>query len=106
MDAYQDAFNSNKQLRTEFRAVVGNANKSWRLLLLTPLGDENLQHVSLREYGGFVCSIVDISSEKGAEISERQAAKEAVERKEQQERVRKPPSPVFETSADRAIHPS
>ena len=84
MAAYQDAFSSQKQLRTEFRAVA-NTNP-WRLLLLTPLGDENLRHVSLREYGGFICSVVDISSEKSAELSERKAAKEARERKDQQER--------------------
>lgn len=84
MNLYQDAFNSQRQLRTEFRAVVDS--NPWRLLLLTPLGDENLRHVSLREYGGFICSIVDISSEKSAELSERKAANEARERKEQQER--------------------
>ena len=84
MDAYRVALESGEQLRTEFRAL-GKA-QPWRLLLLTPLGDENLQHVSLREYGGFICSIVDISSEKSAELSERKAAKDARERKEQQER--------------------
>lgn len=84
MGAYAEAFRSQKQLRTEFRSY-GQKNP-WRLLLLTPLGDENLQHVSLREYGGFICSIVDISSEKKAALAERQSAKEAQERKEQQER--------------------
>ncbi|KAK5749214.1 hypothetical protein LTS12_020725 [Elasticomyces elasticus] len=75
MHAYQEAFESQEQLRVEFRST-GDQNP-WRLLLLTPLGDENLQHVSLREYGGFICSLVDISSEKSAEISERKAAQEA-----------------------------
>ncbi|KAF2159624.1 hypothetical protein M409DRAFT_29943 [Zasmidium cellare ATCC 36951] len=84
MQAYQEAFASQKQLRTEFRAM--GAKHPWRLLLLTPLGDENLQHVSLREYGGFICSIVDITSEKSAEISEREAANQARERKQTQER--------------------
>lgn len=84
MQAYQDAFKSQKQLRTEFRAM--GEKHPWRLLLLTPLGDENLQHVSLREYGGFICSIVDITSEKSAELAERDAANQARERKEQQER--------------------
>lgn len=84
MGAYQDAFQSQKQLRTEFRAM--GEKHPWRLLLLTPLGDENLQHVSLRESGGFICSIVDITSEKSAEISERESARQARERKEQQER--------------------
>lgn len=84
MNAYQEAFRSQRQLRTEFRSL--GEKYPWRLLLLTPLGDENLKHVSLREYGGFVCSVVDISSEKSAELAERKAAKEAQERKEQQER--------------------
>ncbi|EMD00847.1 hypothetical protein BAUCODRAFT_100388 [Baudoinia panamericana UAMH 10762] len=106
MNAYHDAFVSQQQLRTEFRAQGGDSR--WRLLLLTPLGDDNLQHISLREYGGFICSIVDISSEKGAEISERKAAKEALERKEQQERfidmisheIRNPLSAVLHCSED------
>lgn len=106
MEAYHEAFESQKQLRTEFRAV--GAPNPWRLLLLTPLGDENLQHVSLREYGGFICSIVDITSEKSAEISERKAAKEARERREQQERfidmisheIRNPLSAVLHCSED------
>jgi hypothetical protein len=55
-------------------------------LLLTPLGDENLEHVSVRDYGGFVCSIVDISCEKSAELTQRKVAEEATERREQQER--------------------
>lgn len=84
LNAYREAFKNQRQLRTEFRAV-GDELK-WRLLLLTPLGNENLQHVSLREYGGFVCSIVDITSEKSAENRQRENAREARERKEQQER--------------------
>ncbi|WPG99811.1 Hypothetical protein R9X50_00263000 [Acrodontium crateriforme] len=84
LNAYNEAFKNQRQLRTEFRAV-GDQLK-WRLLLLTPLGNENLQHVSLREYGGFVCCIVDITSEKSAENRQRENAREARERKEQQER--------------------
>jgi len=106
MEAYRDAFKSQKQLRTEFRAK-GEANP-WRLLLLTPLGDENLQHVSLREYGGFICSIVDITSEKSAELAERKSARQARERKEQQERfidmisheIRNPLSAVLHCAED------
>ena len=106
MNAYHKAFTSQKQLRTEFRAE--GMEQPWRLLLLTPLGDENLQHVSLREYGGFICSIVDISSEKNAELTQRKAAKEARERKEQQERfidmisheIRNPLSAVMHCSDD------
>ncbi|KAK5123204.1 hypothetical protein LTR85_003403 [Meristemomyces frigidus] len=106
MQAYHDAFVSQRQLRTEFRAQ-GKAHP-WRLLLLTPLGNENLQHVSLREYGGFICSIVDITAEKMAELTERKAAQQARERKEQQERfidmisheIRNPLSAVLHCSED------
>lgn len=44
MSTYQEAFRSQKQVRTEFRSLGHRC--PWRLLLLTPLGDENLQHVS------------------------------------------------------------
>ena len=84
MSAYQRAFHGQKELRAEFRAL--GSEHPWRLLLLTPLGDENLRHVSLGEYGGFICSVVDITSEKSAENDQRIAAEEANERKQQQER--------------------
>jgi signal transduction histidine kinase len=84
MGAYQRAFHGQKELRAEFRAL--GSEHPWRLLLLTPLGDENLRHVSLGEYGGFICSVVDITSEKSAENDQRIAAQEAIERKQQQER--------------------
>jgi PAS domain-containing protein len=106
MQAYQEAFTLQKQLRTEFRAL-GEQNP-WRLLLLTPLGSDSLQHVSLREYGGFICSVVDITSEKNAEFAEREAAKDARERREQQERfidmisheIRNPLSAMLHSSED------
>ena len=84
MGAYQQAFKDQTELRAEFRAL--GSEHPWRLLLLTPLGDENLRHVSLGEYGGFICSVVDITSEKSAENDQRIAAEEATERKKQQER--------------------
>jgi signal transduction histidine kinase len=84
MGAYQRAFKGQTELRAEFRAL--GSEHPWRLLLLTPLGDENLRHVSLGEYGGFICSVVDITSEKSAENDQRIAAQEATERKKQQER--------------------
>lgn len=106
MNAYQEAFASQKQLRTEFRAITDS--NPWRLLLLTPLGDESLRNISLREYGGFICSIVDISSEKSAELAERKDAEEARERKQQQERfidmisheIRNPLSAILHCTED------
>lgn len=84
MNLYHEAFTSKKPLRTEFRSR--GPGQSWRLLLLTPLGDDNLHHASLRKFGGFICAIVDITSNKLAEFREATAAREAQERKEQQER--------------------
>ncbi|KAF2213274.1 hypothetical protein CERZMDRAFT_121011 [Cercospora zeae-maydis SCOH1-5] len=106
MDAYKEAFSNQRRLRTEFRAR--GEPHPWRLLLLTPLDDENVQHVSLQEKGGFICSIVDISSEKSAELNERKAAQQARERKEQQERfidmisheIRNPLSAVLHCAED------
>ncbi|KAK4631319.1 Histidine protein kinase NIK1 [Fulvia fulva] len=106
MSAYREAFKNQTQLRTEFRAR--GEPHPWRLLLLTPLGDDNLRQVSGNKFGGFICSIVDISSEKQAEINERKAAKQARERKEQQERfidmisheIRNPLSAVLHSAED------
>lgn len=106
MQAYREAFAQQKQLRTEFRAL-GEQNP-WRLLLLTPLGSDSLQHVSLRKYGGFICSVVDITAEKSAEFAEREAARDARARREQQERfidmisheIRNPLSAMLHSSED------
>ncbi|CAJ2509786.1 Uu.00g056860.m01.CDS01 [Anthostomella pinea] len=106
MNAYKEAFTSQQQLRTEFRA--SSEGHPWRLLFLNPLGNESLQHVSLREYGGFICSVVDITSEKSAELSERRSANEARKRREQQEKfidmisheIRNPLSAVLHCSED------
>ncbi len=84
LGSYREAFKLHKELRTEYRSI--GSEHPWRLLLLTPLDDENLHHVSLKKHGGFVCSVVDITSEKSAELAQRKAAKEAEARKEQQER--------------------
>ena len=106
MQAYRDAFESGEQLRTEFRAQ--GHERPWRLLLLTPLGHDNLKHESLTEYGGFICAVIDITSEKLTEIGQRKAAREAQERKEQQERfidmisheIRNPLSAVLHCAED------
>ena len=106
IDAYNEAFKSQKQLRTEFRAQ--GQSDPWRLLLLTPLGNEDLQHASLRTYGGFICSIVDITAEKAAAIAERKSANDARERREQltaffdtiSHEIRNPMSAVVHSTED------
>jgi len=84
MQAYQEAFQSGERLRTEFRAR--GADRPWRLLLLTPLGHNDLGSKSLSQHGGYICAIVDITAEKNAELAQKKAAKEAQDRKDQQER--------------------
>ena len=106
MDAYREALISQRDLRTEFR--IQEEPHPWRLLLLTPLQDDNLQHFALREDGGFICNIVDITTEKNAELTERRSAREARERKDQQERfidmisheIRNPLSAVLHCAED------
>lgn len=84
MSSYKEAFASRQNLSIEFRAH-GKSNP-WRLFLMRPLGDNNLQHSSLRSYGGFICAVVDITSVKAAELAQKQVARDAQERKVQQER--------------------
>ncbi|TLD24403.1 Phytoene desaturase [Venturia nashicola] len=84
MKAYKDAFKSGKQMECEFRCQ--GQNNPWRLLLLSPLGDDNLRQASLTQYGGFICAMVDISPQKAQELAQEKAAQEARNRKEQQER--------------------
>ncbi|KAK3065186.1 hypothetical protein LTS18_006736 [Coniosporium uncinatum] len=84
MQAYQEAFRSSERLRTEFRAQ--GKERPWRLLLLTPLGHNDLGSKSLMQHGGYICAVVDITAEKDAELAQKKAAKEAQDRKDQQER--------------------
>lgn len=82
MDAYQKCFNgSGETLRIEFRTQ--GQKDPWRLLLLTPLGDKRK---SGDNYVGFICAVIDITPNKAQELAQRQAAQEAIERKNQQER--------------------
>ncbi|KAF2834833.1 hypothetical protein M501DRAFT_999857 [Patellaria atrata CBS 101060] len=106
MGAYREAFAKGQQMQIEFRSQ--GQSTPWRLLLLTPLGDEELKHVSLKEHGGFICAIVDITSNKAAELAQKKNADEAQERKEQQERfidmisheIRNPLSAVLHCAED------
>lgn len=83
MKEYHEAFESQTNLSTEFRAYGEN---QWRLFLMRPLGKSNEQQFTLKQFGGFICALVDVSSMKNAEIAQTKAAKEAQERKQQQER--------------------
>ena len=79
MKEYREAFSSKEGMRTEFRCEIGDKPEPWRLFLMKPLGDNP-------EEGGYIVAVVDITDLKAAENSQRHAAEEAKERKEQQER--------------------
>jgi PAS domain-containing protein len=83
MDEYHKAFDSQTDLETEFRAF---GEDQWRLFLMRPLGKNNLQQFDLRQLGGYICALIDVSDMKNAEIAQTRVAKEARERKQQQER--------------------
>lgn len=78
MDAYRKAFTSTDPLRVEFRCAEKD-DRAWRLFMMRSLAEQP-------DKGGFICAVVDVSEIKAAELSQRKAAAEAKERKEQQER--------------------
>ncbi|KAE8381308.1 hypothetical protein BDV26DRAFT_278882 [Aspergillus bertholletiae] len=75
---------ANKALRIEYRTC--DEPCQWRLLMLTPFGEQELRGLSLGTDRGSHCTITDITEEKRAEISQKKIAEEAQRRKEQQER--------------------
>ncbi|TIA56902.1 hypothetical protein D6C77_06589 [Aureobasidium pullulans] len=105
MSEYQRAFESQTELEIEFRAF---GESQWRLFLMRPLGKNNLRQFSLREFGGYICALIDVSDMKNAELAQTRVAKEARERKQQQERfidmisheIRNPLSAVLHCTED------
>lgn len=83
MEEYHKAFDAQSNLEIEFRAFGEN---QWRLFLMRPLGKNNLQQFDLRQLGGYICALINVSDIKNAEIAQAKVAKEARERKQQQER--------------------
>ncbi|KAE8139242.1 hypothetical protein BDV38DRAFT_270090 [Aspergillus pseudotamarii] len=104
--AYDDALKANTALRIEYRTC--DEPCQWRLLMLTPFGEEELRGLPLGTDGGSYCTITDITEEKRAEISQKKIAEEAQRRKEQQERfidmisheVRNPLSAILHCTED------
>ncbi|KAB8222930.1 hypothetical protein BDV33DRAFT_189356 [Aspergillus novoparasiticus] len=103
---YDNALKANKALRIEYRTC--DEPCQWRLLMLTPFGEEELRGLPLGPGGGSYCTITDITEEKRAEISQKKIAEEAQRRKEQQERfidmisheVRNPLSAILHCTED------
>lgn len=106
MKAYHEAFEARTNLSTEFRSY--GMNEPWRLFMMRPLGGKTLEHPNLSRYAGFICAVVDITNIKAAEIFQSKAAREAQERKQQQERfidmisheIRNPLSAVLHCTED------
>jgi signal transduction histidine kinase len=105
MSEYHNAFDKQTDLETEFRAF---GDDQWRLFFMRPLGKNNLQQATLRNFGGYICALIDVSSIKNAELAQARAAKEAQERKQQQERfidmisheIRNPLSAILHCTED------
>ncbi|KAJ5283440.1 hypothetical protein N7505_001420 [Penicillium chrysogenum] len=103
--AYFETTRSKHALRIEFR--TRSRTPSWRVLILAPLDDADVRRLNLSN-GGFICTIADITHEKTAELLQVEIAREAQERKQQQERfidmisheVRNPLSAILHCTED------
>ncbi|KAF1942080.1 two component histidine kinase 1 [Clathrospora elynae] len=82
MAAYRRAFEGREELQIEFRCDVAEPTEKreeqWRLFLLKPLSED--------AEAGYISAVIDITDIKRAQLTQEKAAKEARDRKEQQER--------------------
>ncbi|KAL4779438.1 hypothetical protein BJX76DRAFT_340742 [Aspergillus varians] len=105
-EAYHTALRTRTGIRREYRMT--GQTQLWRALSLTPLDDDDLDQFGLRDNGGLICMISDITPEKTAELLQRKIADDAKERKQQQERfidmisheVRNPLSAILHCAED------
>ncbi|KAJ5328749.1 hypothetical protein N7452_009139 [Penicillium brevicompactum] len=103
--AYFETSRSKHALRIEFR--TRSRIPLWRVLMLAPLDEIDMHRLNLSN-GGFICTIADITHEKTAELLQVEIAREAQERKQQQERfidmisheVRNPLSAILHCTED------
>lgn len=103
--AYFETSHSKQAMRIEFR--TRSQTPLWRVLMLAPLDDADSYRLNLSD-GGFICTIADITQEKMAELLQMDIAREAQERKQQQERfidmisheVRNPLSAILHCTED------
>ncbi|PYH89230.1 histidine kinase G2 [Aspergillus ellipticus CBS 707.79] len=105
--AYQAALEARHPLRIEYR--TREYPFLWRVCVLTPLeAAQERERFHLGPDGGFLCTIADITPEKTAELTQRRIARDAEERKQQQERfidmisheVRNPLSAILHCTED------
>ncbi|KAJ5963143.1 CheY-like superfamily [Penicillium waksmanii] len=109
---FRDATRHKEKIRIEYRS--SGRDIVWCALTLEPLASADFQCFGLGGDGGFVCTVADKTSEKTAEIVQREAAQAARESKKQQERfidmisheIRNPLSAILHCTEDilEAIH--
>ncbi|KAL5049343.1 hypothetical protein BDW71DRAFT_217485 [Aspergillus fruticulosus] len=105
-DAYRASLRSRTAIRREYR--MKDHTDDWRGVSMTPLKEKDLDQFGLRDKGGLICMISDITPEKTAELVQRKIADDAEERKQQQERfidmisheVRNPLSAILHCAED------
>ncbi|CAI7631542.1 unnamed protein product [Penicillium glandicola] len=103
---YREVATSKQPLRLEYH--TRDPDSIWCVMTLDRLDDKDVQCFGLGDGGVFICTIADITPEKKAELLQRQAAKEAQDRKKQQERfidmisheIRNPISAILHCTED------
>lgn len=103
---YRETANSKQSLRIEYH--TRDPDSMWCVMTLDQLRKEDVPSLKGDEEGLFICTIADITPEKKAELSQRRAAREALERKSQQERfidmisheIRNPLSAILHCTED------
>lgn len=103
---YREAARSKRPLRIQYRTC--SSDSMWHVATLSPLDNASGKRFNLGDHAGFICTIVDITPEKNAELSQMQFAQEARARKQQQERfidmisheIRNPLSSILHCTED------
>lgn len=103
---YDEVTGSNQTLRIEYH--TRDPGSIWCVMTLRILEKNDIQTFGLGDKGGFICIMTDINLEKKAELSQKRAAQEAQECKQQQERfidmisheIRNPLSAILQCTED------
>jgi signal transduction histidine kinase/CheY-like chemotaxis protein len=103
---YGEVAESHQALRIEYH--TRDPDSMWCVMTLERLDNEDVQFFGPSEDGLFICTIADITPEKKAELVQRQAARDAQDRKKQQERfidmisheIRNPLSAILHCTED------
>ncbi|KAL2852060.1 hypothetical protein BJY01DRAFT_244676 [Aspergillus pseudoustus] len=103
---YRLSLSTRTARRTQY--LTNDEEETWRALTLEPLNEGHLREFGLRDNGGMISMVTDITPEKVAEMQQKMIAEDARERKQQQERfidmisheVRNPLSAILHCAED------